>query len=215
MRHRVKGKRRGSVHNKSDAAPSVIQEAQAAGELQTEILMLARASELEEHLDSGNPDGDSTWFARHLTERQRSYGLYFMQTAGDWKKSAQRAGYAARTLQRDIEQGDAMQAYMKAVRSEMAAVMAITSTTILARISRIGLKAEKQGDFGNALRASTKLGEAHGIFEHAKGGIQINGDGNTIVIGVSRSKTDDDIYEDAEWREIEAANGLAALPGGE
>lgn len=183
-------------------------EAEAVGRAQTEIDVAIRASAIEENLESGSPDADSTWFLRHLTEKQRRYGLEYVKTGGNQEKAKLNAGYAKGTPISHIENGDAMVAYMSAVKAELAATQGISANTIAARLNRLALGAEAEGDRDNAIRANVKLGEMVGAFDKKGAAVQINADGVQVVIAGPRSSADDALANDPSVKAILAANGI-------
>lgn len=171
-------------------------------------MVAERASQIEENLEEGSVNADSTWFVRHLSDRQKLYGLNYIRFAGDWKKAALNAGYSASTTQSHIENGDAMVAYMTAVKAEFATLQALSANTVLNRLNRIALKAEGSGELDAAIRANTKIGEALGLFEKKNAPIQINGDGNQIIIAAPRSEADDAVYQDPAIQAALRRNGM-------
>lgn len=169
---------------------------------------LSRMESIRTNLEEGSSDSDSTWFLPYLTEKQRMYGILYTRFLGDWAKAAKAAGYAPGTRQTQIESGDAMVAYMTAVKAEVAQVVGLSATTVVARMNRIALKAEDQGDLKTAMGANRTLGEWQGLGEKRVTVTHQNADGVSITIGSPRSTADDEVYIDAEIVEIMEQNGF-------
>lgn len=147
-----------------------------------ELADAARVSDVGVALSNGSANADSTWFYRFLTESQQRYGLHYVESGGDWRFAAQKAGYAPSAAQEKIEEGDAMQAYMTALRAELAMSAAINGVNLTAALKRLALKAEASGDLPSAIRATSELTKIKGMHDQKSAQVNINGDGNVIQI---------------------------------
>ncbi|GEM_PF-6272987 len=174
-----------------------------------------RFERIEENIAKGSVDADLSFLVRYLTEKQTRYLLHYVETDGDFKSAAQKAGYAASVKQDQLEEGPAMCVVMRAAKAMVARrILQRSPDAVKERVLRIALKAEASGNLDTALRANVKLGEALGIFETKGTTVNVNAEGAIIQIGSVRAPAEDeDPAMDAVWKEIEAENyGVKALP---
>ena len=157
-----------------------------------------------------SPDADSTHLFGHLSDKQKMYATYFVKHEGDWRKAARQAGYGASATQESIEAGEAMSAYMAALKAEISLKIGLSAATVMSRLNRIALKAEEEKEYPSAIRANIKLGETFGMFHTEATTINVNAEGVIIQIGKPRDVSDDVI--DAEYQEILERNGVPRPP---
>lgn len=165
-----------------------------------------RADKLPASIAAGSVDASPHWFLPYLTEKQKLYGIRFVQFKGDWRKAAAACGYSAKTAQRNIEEGPAMYAYMTAVKSQLALSEALSAQDVIAGLHRNAVGAAAAGEFGASNRAWKLLGDTLQLFKTEAQTVNFNGDGMIVQISNARLPADDAI--DAEYREVIERNNL-------
>lgn len=147
-----------------------------------DVVDAARVADIDKSVANASVESDSTWFFRHLTDKQKQYAIALIANNGDWEAARDAAGYSPNTNREHIEGGDAMYAYMTAVRAEIDLATASNAVNVHASLKRLALKAENEKDYGNAIRATKLIGDIQGIFVQQESPVHINGDGNIIQI---------------------------------
>jgi hypothetical protein len=174
-----------------------------------------RAKEIEKAVALGSPRASSVPLFRLLSSKQKLYCAKLIQFKGDWKRAAVAAGYSEKTTRRQIEDSDAIRAYLVAIQAEISIEEGVASAQVIAGLYRNALAAAAAGDYGASNRAWKLLGDAMGMFKLSAPEVNFNQNGVIIQIAATPVL---DAAEDAEslpatYREVLALNGREVEAG--
>jgi hypothetical protein len=150
--------------------------------MDAEIARLDDAKRLVQKVLEQDPMADPSWYVSLLTAKELAYANALFTMNGDWKAAARMAGYGEHLSRMEIEQSDGMQALLKAVSSARAASSVLTREAMIARINRIALTAEKNGDFKSAMFANKELARLLRLDQPEETAHHVDGRGHRIKV---------------------------------